>query len=264
MSETRDIQIQGDGNVIGDNNRILVDKRIYAKITHQSNGRNGGGKNGNEEDGSWIFVMPFAFLIAVAIATWKFALYAHVLYMTLFLVALLLVGLQVLTLVIGISRNVPTTWIVERTVAIAGIALLGVAVYWSRLAYPNEVSELAAKAVGWSTFMCGLSSYGHQVSMLHMLSMCFVALPCAAFLAVNSFGALAASAFFTFGWRWSGKLAIQLGVRWVLVVGSLFAIAAFASQTSAVFTFWQETVLTRDHDPFLSDGKGFSFCRQIR
>lgn len=175
-----------------------------------------------------------------------------------------LAGLQVLALTVGISRGVATTWIVERAVALVAVTVSWVAVYWSRSAYPDKVSALATQATGWNDFMCGLSVYGHQVATLHMASMCFVVVPCVIFLGVNSVGALAGGLFFTTGWRWSGRVAIQLAVRWILVVGSLFAVAAFASQTSVAYDFWQQAVLTKEHDPFSRDGKGFSFCRQAK
>lgn len=266
MSETRDVQIYGDGNAVGDNNRILIDKRTYNKIIHRPTGGScgGGGKKSDEGDGSWIIAIPFVFLVAVAMATWKFALYANVIFMTIALVALLIMGAQVLALFVGTLKNVATTWIIERLVAIVFTALLLLAVYWSRSAYPSEVSALAAQTAGWKDFMCSLSTYGHQVATLHMVSICFAAVPCVILLGTNTVGALAGSLFFSTGWLWPGKIAIQLGVRWILVIGSLFAIAAFASQTSVASNFWQESILTKDHDPFSVDGKGFSFCRQVR
>jgi hypothetical protein len=266
MSEMRDVQIHGDGNAVGDNNRILIDKRTYNKIIHRPTGGNGG-RGGNKSgggDGSWIIAVPLAFLVAVAIATWKFALYANAIFMTITLVALLIVGAQILALVVGTLRNVATTWIIERLAAIAFTALLLLAVYWSRSAYPSDVSALAAQAAGWKDFMCGLSTYGHQVATLHMVGICFAAVPCAILLGTNTVGALAGSLFFSTGWLWPGRIAIQLGVRWILVIGSVFAIAAFASQTSVASNFWREAILTKDRDPFSIDGKGFSFCRQVR
>lgn len=264
MSATRNIQINGDGNAVGDNNRILIDKRIYNKIIHRPTGGNGGGgdKKSDEGAGSWIIVIPIAFLVAVAIATWKFALYANVIFMTITLAAILIFGAQVLALVVGTLRNVATTWIIERLLAIVFTTLLLLAVYWSRSVYPSEISALATQAVGWKDFMCSLTTYGHQVATLHMVSICVAAVPSVILLGTNAVGALAGSLFFSTDWLWIGRIAIQLGVRWILVIGSLFSIAAFASQTSVASDFWQESVLTKDNDPFSVDGKGFSFCRQ--
>lgn len=266
MSKTRNIQINGDGNAVGDNNRILIDKRTYNKIIRRPMGGDGGGggKKSGEGDGSLMIAIPVAFLVAVAIATWKFALYANVFFMTITLVAILIFGAQALALVVGVLRNVAAIWIIERLLAIVFTTLLLLAVYWSRSAYPSEISVLATKAVGWKDFMCGLSTYGHQVATLHMVSICFAAVPSVILLGANAVGALAGSFFFSTDWLWAGRIAIQLGVRWTLVVGSLFAIAAFASQTSIGTDFWQESVLTKDNDPFSVDGRGFSFCPQPR
>ena len=149
MSKARDVQIQGDGNAIGDNNRILVDKRTFMKITHQSNGGNGGGdggrKRGNGDDGLHSIGLPLAFLVAVALVTWKFAFYANAIYMILMVVTIIIAMLQAVALMVGAVNRAGKIWIVERVVAIVAAVFLGIAIFLSRSAYPSEMSALQYK-----------------------------------------------------------------------------------------------------------------------
>ncbi len=72
MDHLGNISVNGDGNAVGNNNHILIDKRIFNTITHQSPLRatdargEGGSSSGRNSIGLAVLV-----LIGIAMAAWK-------------------------------------------------------------------------------------------------------------------------------------------------------------------------------------------------
>ena len=259
MNQSGNVQINGDGNAVGNNNHILVDKRIFHTITHQPPpgppSGEGGPSSGVNPIGLAILV-----LVGIAIAAWKFAAYADQIYLAGIVSSLLIAGAQLVALGIGLWRNIPTSWLVDRLEGLFAASALFIAFYWSRQAFPEELSHVAVSATGWQGFMCNLSDLGQQVATIHTLSISLLAVPGLIFAATNSTGALSATIFFVTGWHWAGRTAVVVGGRGLIFWAFLIAIAAVASQTSAAFDVWKNDVFTVKQNPFSTTTKGFKLC----
>jgi hypothetical protein len=93
------ISIDGDGNAIGNDNRILVDKRVYNKIVQSGGGGGKPGGGGNGGSGEAAVGVGIAALVALAAAAWQFALYAPLVYFC------LMVGSIALVLVLDLAPD---------------------------------------------------------------------------------------------------------------------------------------------------------------
>jgi hypothetical protein len=172
MSEYRStfVGINGDGNAVGDNNRITVNKREEHHHHHRRNS-NGG------EDSSPLAIGVVA-VIAIAACCYYFSRYAREIYSV----------FEITGWVEAVAAVVATAFYAKRadyetagkTIVAMTVAFF-VAIVSSKASavYPTEILELAMRAESYKAFWCGLSPYGRQVSMLHTLTACFVIAPTA-------------------------------------------------------------------------------------
>jgi hypothetical protein len=262
MKHSGHVNINGDGNAVGNNNRVLVDKRIFNTITHQPppNGQRRPEPEGSPGNGINPIGIAFCVFIGIAIAAWKFAVYADEIYLAGMVSSLLIATVQLLSAGVGLSRQIPSSWIAERVVGVLAAGLAFMAFYRGRQAFPEELSQIAAAANGWQGFMCNLSDFGQQVATFHLFAISLLALPGLFFVAINSVNSLAAIIFFATGWRWAGRTAILAGGRGMVFVGILFVAAALASQTSVAFALWQNQAFTAHQNPFSMTTKGIKLC----
>ncbi|MGR6740358.1 hypothetical protein [Pseudomonas chlororaphis] len=255
MSKNRDINIHGNGNLIGDNNQVTLNQNTYnTRIQHSNHGAN------RDDGGPAIFAIPIGVLILISIAVWKFANYAETIYNIAIVTAAALVTTQALALLIGLLKKINNRWLYQRLIALASGIFTFFAIHLSKSSYPQKLSTLAAEATDGLDFMCNLSLYGHQVSTYHMVSISGLAIPALFFLLINSFSALLASTYFVAGWSWTKGLAVIFNARWVLICATVFSGAAYLSQSSTAEKLWQSHIITESHDPFLK-GKNSLLCR---
>jgi hypothetical protein len=262
VSRNTDISIEGDGNVVGDNNRVLVDKRVYNKVINQGGGGGGGGskKSGGEGDGIGLAGLGLAAVVALAVAAWGFALFAPLIYLGLLIGSLAVASCLCISLMVGLYGQVGWKWLAQKLVALVAVALLIVGVYWSRLAYRDELSDMAARAADWKGFFCNLSAYGQQLATLHMLSMSLFAAPCLLILSGYALGALSASVFFMQGWLWCGRLALTLSTPMSLWTAAVLAAGCMASQTEPAAALWDQMFTRHLQQLFVAEQGRVSVC----
>lgn len=143
MNRSGNININGDGNAVGNNNYILIDKRIFNTITHQPppGQANGPGTENGSSRGINVAGLAVFVLIGVAIAAWKFAAYADEIYLAGILSSILVVGAQLLALGVGLWRSIPTFWLMDCVAGLFTASAITLAFYWSRQAFPAEISR---------------------------------------------------------------------------------------------------------------------------
>lgn len=135
------IDIKGDGNAIGNGNRVLVDKRtiIKKKIINNNSGSGGGKPDSNMEIGFVVFAVIIG---AVIVGTWQFAEYASVIY-SLLKLCVSLIGLLGMASTIALFGDEPNAWRIGQLIILAAAAMTGFGVWLSADAYPVQLTELA-------------------------------------------------------------------------------------------------------------------------
>ena len=156
------VGIRGDGNAVGDNNRITV-------IKQQTYHYGGGGKNGGGGKGDWIGPAAIGLTIALAAASFYFALYSE----TIYLVLRTLAGVEAVgALWAAYLYSQHDSYAITTKMAVVSVlATLGyIALTGAHGNYPKEIIGLAQQAGGVRGFWCGLNVYGKQLALLHTLT----------------------------------------------------------------------------------------------
>jgi hypothetical protein len=226
--------IQGDGNAVGNNNRITVIK--------QQNHHYGGGnktKGGGKDDG--IGAAAIAMTLALAGASFYFALYSE----TIYIVLRILAGLEAIGAVwaIYLYGQREAYAIATKMVVVAALSTIG---YFALTAahenYPKEIVDLAQHSGGVRTFWCGLNVYGRQLALLHTLTagigfsigLLFL-LPVCTVATFFGYFEIAVSES-TYGW-------LARMSSWVLIVlGGFFICTASYFHTPAGWNTWSESI----------------------
>lgn len=225
-----DIHIQGDGNAVGNGNRIFVDKRT-------TNNYNNKQPKKTPSDPRDMLGISAAVVIVIAIATWKFAQHAPAIFFALQLTAITLVTIQVATLLA--LNDQPTTWHRHQWIVISATMLLGLGIWISKNSYPLELTQLA-QTPHWKTFWCNLRPYGGQLAAYHTLTISLVAVP-----------SLLCASIFTLGgvsrWLWF-KSDITLFARMALLqknslawLAMILALVYLFAQLDITQQFWAAT-----------------------
>ncbi len=238
------IDIKGDGNAIGNGNRVLVDKRtvIRNKIINNNNG--GGGGGGRSDSGLEISVFVLAAIVtAVIVGAWKFAEHAFVIYPVLKL-CVLLMGLLGMTSTIALFGEQPMAWRIDQLLILAAVAMTGFSVWISADGYPLELTQLAQQAMGAKAFWCGLSERGQQVASLHMLSISLLAAPAIVLMSIATMCAFARWIFFATGMIPFGYAAMWQR-RWMGGIAVVLAGICLLSQTDIGMAYWAELHATK-------------------
>jgi MFS family permease len=256
VSSKPNVSIHGDGNAVGDHNRILVDKRTYNKIVSPGNGGGPPNDSRNGMSGEVLFVVVIAALVALAAAAWQFALYAPLVYLVLVTGSVVVLMALLGSVLAALYESVPWSWITARCVAVFATVLLAASVVWSSAAYPQELSTIAAQATSWRGFFCGLSSFGQSVATLHMLAMSLLAAPALVVMAGYALGSVGAALFFLRGWIWCGRVALALGSRAWPVIAMVLVVCAALSQTMVASAVWQQLYQDRLYTLFALEPAG--------
>ncbi len=231
------IKIKGDGNAIGDGNRIFVDKRTII----QNKTTAGGDRRGQPDDNPMAAAGGAAVvaIIALAVAAYKFALYAPSIYLILKSCALAVIGLNLVTTT-GLYNDQPRKWLIDQAMSGLAVVLVALGVWMSAGNYRVELTQLAHQAVTWKGFVCGLSPYGKQLATYHMLAMSVFAVPGLMLALIGALGALARWIFFITGIGFFGHAAL-LQRRGIAIAALVFSAACLVSQfdfSQAVWAGW--------------------------
>lgn len=237
MSEYRNtfVGIKGDGNAVGDNNRITVNK----KVDHHHHHRNGSDKN----DGSWVWGVAMLALIAIAASCYYFSRHADAIYLTLEVAGWVETLAALVATAVYANR---TAYGVAGKTAVAMICAFSVALISSNASanYHPGIVELANGTESFKTFWCSLNVYGRQVAMLHTLAGSVVLTPVVLLLLgptlIPAFFAavemeVTSSFYKIIEWLTSWKLIVTAGV--------LIVLAGYA-HSDAGWNTWVETIRT--------------------
>lgn len=155
------VGIHGDGNAVGNNNRIAVIK--------QQNNHYGGGKKGKDDANDWIMPTAFGLTIALAAASFYFALYSETIYLVLRITAgLEVIGALWAAYLYSQHESYAITIKMFFVMVLAAIGYLAATAAQEN--YPKEIIDLAQQADGVRGFWCGLGLYGKQLALLHTLT----------------------------------------------------------------------------------------------
>ena len=227
--------IQGDGNAVGNGNQIIVNKNTVVN-------NNGGSSNNNDEELPAGLAIGGAVLVALAVAVWKFAQFAPVIYLSLEITAMGIISIQLLT-AIAMYRNQPTAWMIDHTMGVVATGIVMVGVVLSATDYRAELTDIALHANRWRDFMCGLSTYGAQLASFHTLSMSLLAIPALMITLINAMGASARWLAYRTGSRFAARLA-TIQTRRAAIVASVFAILCAISQLDISKAAWADWFTT--------------------
>jgi hypothetical protein len=168
MSKNRvdNFHVQGDGNAIGDHNRVTIIKHDNRQ-THYG----GGGRSSGKDDGAvgaFIGLIVIA-SIAIAASGYYFAKHADLIY-TVFKITSG-IGFALATSIAASFYNRRYEHEMWKCI-VAGVLMLGtlVSVFQAYGQYPPDMLELAQQSKGYAQFWCRLSLYGQQVAFLHVVT----------------------------------------------------------------------------------------------
>ncbi len=260
MSKIGDSNIAGNGNAVGDNNRILIHQNIYNRPTGNGGGNGARGGPGRDDASSGVAGVAIVVLVGIAFLSWKFAIYAEPIYRAGLSIAAFAFVSQILSMGVGIHNGVDSKWLCLRLLAASATALLFVAISWSRAAYPAEFSIIAAQSTGWHDFICALSKQGQQIAILHMLSIGVIGTCWLILLGGNAVGALSACLTLLTDSFNLGSVTIFPGIERWLAIGAAMAGIVVASQTSAGLEIWREVLFNADRNPFGPSAGFLNFC----
>jgi hypothetical protein len=220
--------INGDGNVVGNDNRIVVDKRVINKQQY-FNGGGGRTPKSNGNDASAFWGLTVAFLVAVIVATWKFTLYASVIY-AICKVSVLLLSILCLMILIILYDTQPLDWLIKQFLLLASLGIAAVAVWISAETYPIKLTEIASTAYSWKDFWCHLSDErGKPLSVYYMFSVCFLIVPALLLTAISTIGAVLRSLYVHTGVIWFGRYAM-IQTSTITYITLTFALLSFLAQ----------------------------------
>lgn len=158
---TSSVGIRGDGNAVGNNNRITV--------INQQNHHYGGGKNNGGGKDDWIGPAAIGLTVALAAASFYFALYSETIYLVLRIVA----GVQAIGALWAayLYSQQESYAITRKMLVVMALAAFGyIALTGAHENYPKEIIGFAQQAGDVRGFWCGLNVYGKQLALLHTLT----------------------------------------------------------------------------------------------
>ena len=229
------INIQGDGNAVGNGNRIFVDKRTI----NNNRGSDRAPKSKNEQ--GEVLGIGAIVLTALAIAAWKFAQHAPAIYLTLQLTAVVLLVIQVATM-IALSDQ-PLKWRVHQGIGISAVILAGLGIWMSKSSYRVELTELA-QTLSWKDFWCGLNTYGGQLATYHTLTMSLLAVPSLVFASAYAIGGVSRWLWFVYEVPLFARIAL-LQKEAVVWFAAILALLCFLSQLDVSQLLWAELYESR-------------------
>lgn len=178
------IQINGNGNAVGNGNRVT---HVNKTIINNHGGSGGDGKGdgkGNGAGGEWVIPVGIGSAIALAALSFWFTRYSEVIYKVLILFSSISGGFGAL----AAAKQFYDTDYIEglRSFAVAAIAFLTfISVGAASDTMPADLAEFS-KIGTFNSFWCGLSLFGQQVASQHSVLGTFVMVPLAVLTMLQS------------------------------------------------------------------------------
>lgn len=180
------IHINGNGNAVGNGNRVTyVNKTTIKK--YGGSGGGGGRDDGNSKGGAggeWVIVAGMGSAIALAALSFWFTRYSEVIYKILILLSVTSGGFGAL----AAAKQVYDCDYMEglRSFAVTAIAVVTfLSVGAASDTMPADLAEFS-KTGTFNTFWCGLSLFGQQVASQHSILGTFVMVPLAVLTMLQS------------------------------------------------------------------------------
>lgn len=239
------IDIQGDGNAIGNNNQITVIKQDNRRYSGGPRNGEGGGKEVNP-------VIPAAISAAflMAAGTYYFAIHANSVYTLLLLIEGSEALLSLMASGMFIWRN--SYQVAAKAAVVAAVSTVAtLTTFFAHNGYPVELTSLAAASSGVRDFWCGLSVYGRQLALLHA-AVATLGMTPATLLLLPAAGVLGFFSVFPLEVTEREYRRLENWTSWGLViVASLLAFAASYAHSTSGWNVWTK---------FIGDPPSIHFC----
>lgn len=230
------VGIRGDGNAVGDNNRITVVRNEEHHHHHRH--------RSNDDDGDGIGAIVVLVLLAIIAGCYYFSRHADDIYMTLELVGWA-EALAAFVATAAYGRR--AAYGIAAKTAVVMVCALGVATISSvaSSSYHPDIVALAQRTESFKTFWCSLNGYGRQLALLHTLVGGIVLTPATLLL----LGPTLVTAFFgvvEMEVTASFYKTIERFTSWTLIAaaGALVGLAGYA-HSDAGWNVWVEKVPPR-------------------
>lgn len=190
----RDISISGDGNAVGDNNRLTVVKHEKHHHHHQSSSSRSGAGGSSEEVAPLVFGLGFLMIAACVVGSYLFALHASVVYIVLHL----LLGAELVAAAVMLYQGFDEDGVLDpKLIVMLVLSMLASGVLLAvHASYQEDLTTIAQAASSAKQFWCSMNDYGRELALLHAVTgvfgfgagSLFLALPTAAMLAERFLG----------------------------------------------------------------------------
>lgn len=233
-----DISIGGDGNAVGDNNRLTIIKNERHHHDHRPPRSSGGGGSG-DDDRSLLFGLMFAMISACVVGSYFFALHAQAVYAVLQLVSgaelLVAVGLLLVTFNEEGTLN-------AKLIAMALLSTLASAALFAAHAdYRDELTTLAQASKSATQFWCRLNDYGRELALFHAVT-AVVGSGLGSLLLALPTGAMAAARYLWAGDDGKSWAVIQRLSSWgAIVFAAVLVLGAAYLHTDSGWQTWSNT-----------------------
>jgi hypothetical protein len=232
-----DISITGDGNAVGDNNRLTIIKNERHHHDHRQSSSGGGSSSG--DDRPIIFALAFAAISACVVGSYFFALHAQVVYTVLQFVAgaELFAALWLMYVTFDEERTLS-----PKLVAMALFSILASAgLLAAHIDYRDELTTLAQASKTATQFWCGMNDYGRELALFHAVT-AVVGFGLGSLLLALPAGAMSAIRFLWVADDSKGAAVIERLTSWVpIVFGAVLVIGAAYLHTQSGWDFWSNT-----------------------
>lgn len=154
--------VTGDGNAIGNHNRVTVIKKT--KMVYKNDSTKGSG-----DDGGAFLGLAIGALIALLAACYYFALHAPTVYVLLRTLA----GAELLLALLAAwyAAEEGANAVLYKCVAALGVALVATLFLMdAHRNYPPQLTAIAQQAAGVEAFWCQLNDLGRQLALQHTVT----------------------------------------------------------------------------------------------
>ncbi len=235
-----DISITGDGNAVGDNNRLTIIKNERHHHDHRPPRSSGGGGSGSsDDDRPLLFGLMFAMISACVVGSYFFALHAQAVYTVLQLVS----GAELLVAVwlLFVTFNEEGT-LNAKLIAMALLSTLASAALFAAHAdYRDELTTLAQASKSATQFWCRMSDYGRELALFHAVT-AVVGFGLGSFILALPTGAMTAARFLWVGDDGKGWAVIERLSSWgAIVFGAVLVLGAAYLHTDSGWETWSST-----------------------
>jgi hypothetical protein len=162
VSQSQQVNIKGDGNAVGNHNRVTVIKKTTT--VYKNNGAKG--SDGHQEE---FFLLGICVFIALIVASYYFALHAPTVYKFLRTIA----GVEFLLAIVGFwyAYKEGSTEVFFKCLATLALTLIAsLSLMDAHRSYPLQLTDIAQQVDGVKAYWCRLNDLGRQLVMQHMLS----------------------------------------------------------------------------------------------